>query len=138
MICENNRLKVQDECDNSNECSSIKGCLNCKSKDECIFCNRGYYLLGGLCYKCIKGCSICSNSYSCEYCLSGFKLTSDKQCNLTYKFDFDIDEYNRYKEEFLNKTCLDDKCLYCTFKNEEETCQKCISGYGSYMDHYKE
>ena len=84
--------------------------------------------------KCIKGCSICSNSYSCEYCLSGFELTSDKQCNLTYNFDFDIGEYNKYKEEFLNKTCSDDKCLICTFRNGEEKCKKCINGYGADME----
>ena len=135
LLCNNNRLSILNDCDNSNECSSIKGCLNCVTNDECSYCNRGYYLLGGLCYKCIEGCSICYNNYSCEYCLSGFELTSDKKCNLTYNFDFDLDKYNKYKEEFLNKTCSDDKCLICTFRNEEEKCKKCINGYDIYMDH---
>jgi hypothetical protein len=76
LICNNNRLIILSDCDNLNECSSIDGCLNCISKDECKICNRGYYLLSGLCNKCIEGCSICSNNYSCEYCLSGFELTS--------------------------------------------------------------
>ena len=137
LVCQNNRLNILDECDNYNECSLIEGCLNCISDEECLYCKQGYYLLGGKCKKCIKGCSICYNDYSCEYCLSGFELTSDKQCNLSNNFDFDIVEYNKYKNEFLNKSCSDDKCLHCTFKNGEEKCIKCISGYGAYMDQCK-
>ena len=130
MVCKNNQLDVWTECDNSEECASIDGCLNCVTNDECEYCNQGYYLLGGLCYKCITGCSICFNNYSCEYCFSGFELTSNKQCNLTYNFDFDIDVYNKYKEELLNKTCSIDKCLSCTFRDMKESCQKCSKGYG--------
>ena len=100
LVCQNNRLNILDECDNYNECSLIEGCLNCISDEECLYCKQGYYLLGGKCKKCIKGCSICYNDYSCEYCLSGFELTSDKQCNLSNNFDFDIVEYNKYKNEF--------------------------------------
>ena len=127
---EEKELIIKDECDNSAECSSIKGCLNCITKDECLICNRGYYLLGGLCYKCIKGCSICSNNQTCQYCLSGFELNSEKKCVLTYNFDYDITLYNKYKQELIQKECSDSKCLYCTFQGYWETCGKCINGYG--------
>ena len=132
LVCKNNVLKIWNECDNSDECSSIEGCLNCISNDECVFCNRGYYLLGGLCYKCITGCSICYNNYSCKYCLSGFELTPDKQCILTYNYDFDMGEYNKYKELMLyRKGCSIDECLNCTFFFYAERCQKCSKGYGT-------
>ena len=132
LVCREKELMYWSECDNSAECSSIKGCLNCISDSECFLCNQGYYLLGGLCYKCINGCSICTNNHSCEYCLSGFELTSDKQCNLTYNFDFDIDLYNKYKDELNNQTCSDENCLYCSFKYGIEQCHECRSGYDSY------
>ena len=128
LSCKYNELYWWSECDNI-DCSSINGCLMCAS-NICELCNQGYYLLGGLCYKCIKGCSICSNNYTCEYCLSGYELTSDKQCNLTYNFDFDITLYNKYKSELINKNCSDKNCLYCTFKDNIETCEKCMNGYG--------
>ena len=138
LVCNNNQLDSWTECDNSAECSSIKGCKNCISNEECLYCNQGYYLLGGLCHKCIEGCSICYNNTSCEYCLSGFELTSDKQCNLTYNFDFDIELYKAYKEIFLNKTCSDSNCLNCTFRDETEDCQKCAIGYGAYLAECRE
>ena len=123
LVCVNNVLKIWAECDNSEECTSIEGCLNCVTNDECVFCNNGYYLLGGLCYKCIEGCSICYNNYSCEYCLSGFELTSDKKCNLTYNFDFDIEEYNNYKEKFLNKIYTNNIYLPCYVCNTKDYCK---------------
>ena len=134
IIYENKNLNFLDEYGNSKKCSSIEGCLTCISDDDCLYCEQGYYLLSGKSNKCIKGCSICYKNYSCEYCLSGFELTSDKQCKLSYNFDFDIVEYNIYKEEFLNKICSDDKCLHCTFKNNEEKYIKCFGGCGAYMD----
>ena len=127
---EEKQLIVIAECDNSAECSSIKGCLNCITKDECLICNQGYYLLGGLCYKCTEGCSICSNNQTCQYCMSGFELNSDKKCVLTYNFDFNIDLYNQFKQELVQKECTDNKCLYCTYRYDIETCGKCINGYG--------
>ncbi len=130
LICKNNSLQIWTKCDNSEECSSIEGCLNCITNGECIFCNQGYYLLGGLCYKCIRGCSICYNNNSCEYCFSGFELNPDKKCNLTYNFDFDIIEYNKYKEAFLNKTCPDNKCLSCYVCDTEEYCKYNLIKYG--------
>ena len=129
LTCENNILYWWTECDGIIECSHIEGCSRCKS-DYCFDCKQGYYLLGGICYRCIKGCSICSNNYNCEYCLSGYELTLDKKCNLTYNFDFDITLYNEYKYEFINKKCWDKNCLSCTFLNNIEKCEKCVNGYG--------
>ena len=134
LVCDNHKLNILPACDNSVECSSNDGCLNCISSNECLVCNQGYYLLGGLCYKCIEGCSICYNDYSCEYCFGGFELTSDKHCILSYKFDFDVDEYNKNKEILLNQTCSDSNCLSCFSRNYGDTCQKCINGYGAYRD----
>ena len=130
LVCKNNSLQIWPECDNSEECSSIEGCINCISNNECIFCNQGYYLLGGLCYKYTRGCSICYNNDSCEYCFSGFELTSDKKCNLTYNFDFDIDEYNEYKEEFLNYIYYDNVYLSCYICSAKEYCKYKLIKYG--------
>ena len=138
LLCNNNHLDSWTECDNSVECSLNKGCMNCISNDECLYCNQGYYLLGGICHKCIEGCSICYDNNSCEYCLSGFELTLDKKCNLTYNFDFDIELYNRQKEILLNKTCSDNNCLSCTYRDEKEECQKCSIGYGPYRERCRE
>ena len=95
----------------------------CITNDECLFCNQGYYLLGGLCHKCIEGCGICRNNQTCEYCLSGFELTSDKKCKLTNNFDFNIDLYNKFKEDFRNDTCYNHKSLSFLIKNSE--CRDC-------------
>jgi len=97
LICVNNELKLWSECDNSNECSLMEGCLNCITNDECVVCSQGYYLLGGECKKCIDGCSICSNNETCDYCISGYILNSEKQCNLTNNFDFNSDTYSYFK-----------------------------------------
>ena len=97
LVCVNNELKIFSGCDNSEECSLIPGCLNCITSDECIICNQGYYLLGGVCIKCIEGCAICSNNITCEYCMSGYTIDSDKKCNLTNDFDFNLDIYNNRK-----------------------------------------
>ena len=101
LVCVNNVLKIFSECDNSDECSSIDGCLNCITNEECVVCSQGYYLLNGLCIKCSEGCSICSNSETCEYCISGYELNSDLKCNLTYNFDFDTSKYNNYKQKLI-------------------------------------
>lgn len=97
LICVDNELKIWSECDNSDICSEMKGCLNCITRDECVVCNQGYYLLGGLCFKCPDGCALCSNNNTCDYCMSGYELNSDKQCILTYNFDFNTNVYNTFK-----------------------------------------
>ena len=101
LVCVNNELQIFSECDNSEECSLMKGCLNCITSDECLICNQGYYLLGGTCIKCIEGCSICSNNSTCEYCMSGYAIDSEKKCNLTNDFDFNLDVYNNYKNRLI-------------------------------------
>lgn len=101
LICDNNELKIFSECDNSEECSLNEGCLNCITNEECLICSQGYYLLNGICKKCIEGCSICSNSNTCDYCMSGYQLNSDLKCNLTNDFDFDVSAYNIYKQRLI-------------------------------------
>ena len=129
LLCIDGKLTFIEDCFDSYECSKIKGCLNCISNNECIYCNRGYFLLDGLCYKCIEGCSICSNNETCDYCLSGYELTLNKKCNLTYNFDFNIDLYNKYKKELIYKNCSDTKCISCSFRNGKEYCDKCVKRY---------
>ena len=98
LVCIDNELKIFSECDNSQECSSIEGCLNCITNDECVICSQGYYLLNGICIKCIEGCSKCSNSDTCDYCMSGYQLDSELKCNLTYEFDYDVSVYKTFKQ----------------------------------------
>ena len=165
LECENNEnLRFKNSCDNSLECSSNEGCVNCITNDECLFCNQGYYLLDGLCHKCIKGCGICRNNQTCEYCLSGFELKYDKKCKLTNNFDFNIELYNKFKEDFRNNTCYNNKslsfliknsecpdcddeseecsilqdknCLYNFYYHGKSFCFKCIDGYQINNNHY--
>ncbi len=97
LICVGNELKIWSECDNSDICSEMDGCLNCITSDECVVCSQGYYLLGGECLKCPDGCSSCSNNYTCDFCMSGYELNSDKECYLTYNFDFNTNVYSTFK-----------------------------------------
>ena len=101
LVCTNNQILFFSQCDNSRVCSVMEGCLNCKTNDECIICNQGYYLLGGLCHKCINGCASCINNYTCNYCMSGYELTPDKQCNFTNRMDFAVSTYSVYKEQMI-------------------------------------
>ena len=97
LICVGNELKIWSKCDNSDICSEMDGCLNCITSDECVVCSQGYYLLGGVCLKCPDGCSSCSNNYTCDFCMSGYELNSDKECYLTYNFDFNTNVYSTFK-----------------------------------------
>ena len=103
LICSGNTIKIYSECDNSEECSGIEGCLNCITSDECVICKQGYYILGGQCIKCIDGCSLCSNNQTCDYCMSGYELDSEGQCNLTYNFDFNVTLYQIRKESLIKQ-----------------------------------
>ena len=60
LICVNFNIMIFSECDNSEVCSGLDGCLNCLTNDECLICNQGYYLIGRIKKKCSEGCSICS------------------------------------------------------------------------------
>ena len=103
LVCIDNYLKIISECDNSEECSLIEGCLNCIDNEECLICMQGYFLINGICKKCVEGCSICTNQQTCEYCLSGYKLTNDKLCNFTNNFDFNETSYKEIKNELVNE-----------------------------------
>ena len=101
LVCVGNNLLIFSECDNSEVCSELDGCLNCLTRDECLICQQGYYLLGGKCNKCSEGCSICSSINNCQVCISGYELTSSKTCKLTYTFDFNTALYQLKKIELI-------------------------------------
>ena len=94
---DDNELKIFSDCDNSDICTH-EGCLNCINDNECVICNQGYYLLSGECKKCIDGCSFCSDNETCIYCLSGYELDEQNQCQLTRKFDFNVEYYQIKKK----------------------------------------
>ena len=101
LVCLENQLRIISECDNTKECSLLEGCLNCIDNEECLICMQGYFMLGGICKKCIEGCSMCENQHSCEYCLSGYVLTEEKKCNFSNNFDYNETSYNKIKEELI-------------------------------------
>ena len=101
LVCIGYNLLIISECDNSDVCNELEGCLNCLTKDECLICQQGYYLLGGKCKKCSQGCSICSSVNNCQVCMSGYELTSNKTCELTYTFDYNTDLYELKKTELI-------------------------------------
>ena len=101
LICVNKELKIWSNCDNSEECNLMEGCLNCITNEECVMCNQGYYLLGGICYKCPDGCSSCTNNETCDYCMSGYELNSEGLCNYTNHFDFNSKIYQNFKANLL-------------------------------------
>ena len=101
LVCIGNDILIISECDNSNECSELEGCLNCFTNDECLICQQGYYPLGGKCKKCSEGCSICSSQSNCQVCMSGYELTSNHTCNLTYNFDYNTEQYQSKKTELI-------------------------------------
>ena len=102
LVCVSNQLFIISECDNTKECSSLDGCLNCVTKDECLVCKQGYYLLGGVCKKYGEGCSICSSQNHCQYCMSGYELTLNNTCNLTYNFDYNTTVYEAKKINLIS------------------------------------
>ena len=141
LVCKQNILRFYSKCDNSDICTK-EGCLNCITDDDCLICLPGYYLLGGLCKKCIKGCSYCENNDTCVKCLSGFELNSNKKCVLTNNFDFNINKYliekNKLIKEYypdenivdLEKLKIpecDPNCLKCYENNG--ICRECNSLY---------
>ena len=101
LVCEWYVLKIISSCDNSDKCSTLEGCLNCITNNECLICQQGYYLLEGECKRCSEGCSICSSENNCEYCMSGYELTLSKTCVLTYNFDFNAALYQAKKSNLI-------------------------------------
>ena len=101
LACINGAIRIISECDNSDECSVMEGCLNCLRNDECLICQQGYYTNKGKCKKCSEGCSICSSENNCQVCMSGYELTLNNTCNLTYNFDYNTTIYESKKIELI-------------------------------------
>ena len=106
LICKDNELWIFTECDNREECSLLEGCLNCVDNNECLICMQGYFLIGGICKKCIEGCSKCSNQINCDYCLSGYQLNQNHICVFTNNFDFNETSYKEIKDNFISEEIL--------------------------------
>ena len=134
LVCSNNELQIFSECDNSENCT-INGCLNCITNDECLICNQGYYLLSGICLKCIEGCSLCSNNDTCIYCLSGYELNSEKKCDLVKKFDFNVNKYKKIKNRLIEiyypkEIISSDSDIVSPVLECDSNCAKCYENIG--------
>ena len=135
LICVQNQLKIFSNCNNFEDCI-IEGCLNCIYPDECVICAQGYYLINGICKKCIEGCSLCSNNQTCDYCFSGYELNNDKQCIFNENnFDFNIDLFNYYKKRIYEYNFPKEK-HNVLIKNDsniklcDKNCLKCYDNSG--------
>ena len=144
LACQENELRIIPSCNNSNFCTK-EGCAVCVTDEECDLCHQGYYLLGGVCKKCINGCSMCNNDETCQYCLSGYELTSDKKCVFNVnKIDFNVNLYQKKKYQLLRTNYPDDfdanvavqysaveECdSHCTKCDESQvTCKECDTLY---------
>ena len=130
LVCLQNQLKIFSNCDNSKNCI-IEGCLNCFNLDECIICAQGYYLLGGICKRCIEGCSLCSNNQTCDYCFSGYELNSDNQCIFNGKnFDFNIDLFKYHKKRIYENYFPNEKHNILAYDSNINLCDKyCLKCY---------
>ena len=103
LLCLNNQIRIFSQCNNTKECSLLEGCLNCIDNEECLVCMQGYYMIGGICKKCIEGCSVCINDNTCEYCLSGYILNEEKLCLFTNNFDYNQTIFKQIKEELIQE-----------------------------------
>ena len=134
LVCTNNELQIFSECDNSQNCT-MEGCLNCITNDECLVCTQGYYLLYGQCIKCTNGCSICTNNDTCLYCLSGYELNSENKCELSNNFDFNLNKYNKYKNQLIkanypNETINNNTNIISEIIECDQNCAKCYDNTG--------
>ena len=136
LICENNILKIYDQCDNSEICK-MEGCLNCITNDECLVCTQGYYLLGGICQKCTYGCSICKNNETCINCMSGFELNSSQKCISSKHYDFNINIYKKYKNKLFMIFNVFERIIDLGNINVKEcdpNCKKCYQNTGKCIE----
>ena len=142
LYCYNNLLYLYQECDNSRICTK-EGCLNCITNDECVICTQGYFLLGGICKKCINGCSFCTNNETCINCMSGFELNSLQECIQSENFDFNVNKYKIYKNKLIKmifpKEPISD---FEIIENSEcdRNCKKCYQNTGKCIEcklHYR-
>ena len=130
LVCQNDELKYAPSCDSSSVCTN-EGCLLCISNDDCIFCQQGYYLEGGICKKCINGCSKCNDGLTCQYCLSGYTLDINKKCNFnSNNFDFNVNLYQNKKFQLIKKNFPseyneEEARKYENYKGCDSHCSKC-------------
>ena len=143
LVCTNNILQVYSQCDNSGICNvdddegKYEGCLNCITKDDCVICNQGYYLLGGECKKCIDGCAVCSNSDSCIDCFSGYELNSANTCVYTNKANFNTNLYKKYKNDLLKSYYPNeprDDLEAVVIPECDKNCAKCYQNTGECLE----
>ena len=92
---------------------------------------QGYYLIGGVCKKCINGCSLCADSETCQYCFSGYKLDSDNKCILDNQMDFNVNLYQKKKFQLIKLNYKDEVIPeeannYNDVPECDANCEKCI------------
>lgn len=113
--------------------SCMKGCRTCSNSTDCLLCNDGffinangtcevcavgaatctisitshcqstYYMLAGICARCLTNCSSCTGPTTCDECLQGFYLANSTTC-----------------------TACGALCISC---NSSSSCQSCKVGY---------
>ena len=121
-----------------NRCS--KGCMECRV-DECVMCDKGYYLSNGICGKCHYLCEECISSgiNGCLSCIQEngvIKAKAGCKCNTTDGYF--LDEYRCVKlcniftdgdknVTLCNKIC-EEGCEICRFP-VDKNCTKCFEGY---------
>lgn len=111
----------------------VKGCSACSSSTDCELCNEGFYLtdngtcevcvvggaictvsitsscqptyfmLSGICARCLANCSICTGPTTCNECIEGYYLVNSTVC-----------------------TPCGSNCIAC---NSSSQCQSCTIGY---------
>ena len=104
------------------ECVPVNGCQspNCRSctvterTETCKRCQKGYYVVGGRCARCVGNCLDCKSASICVACEDGYTLTADV-CVLNSP-DVDVD------------SCSISNCLVC-LANNRDVCATCSSGY---------
>ena len=110
VVCNNYILYSYSDCLDNNFCE-INNCLLCKNKNDCMYCNSGYYKRNGLCYKCSNNCIDCETELICNVCSNEYELNNNFECvkinesNSNYYnevINFEIDYLNK-KFTFLNK-----------------------------------
>ena len=147
--CSNSCLKCFD-----NELFFIKDCFNVSikncnyqiTKDDCYFCNTGYYRKLGNCVKCPKGCKKCSNRNKCIICDNTYTLLNNGSCELVTNNSNEneqlrvknfLDSYKYIKSSLTtfplykngikeNYFCEVSNCLHCSYKNK---CLLCGNNY---------
>lgn len=53
-----------------------EGCSKCNILNECLDCNRGFYLQGTKCFNCATNCLNCDSSTNCLECKPKFEVSN--------------------------------------------------------------